>query len=381
VDSVHDHGRSAALGELVGFRREFYASLTARADALFELTDAVLCTDGPVTSLPELSLSATHRRGHGALYDGLARGAVDVSRLRRALAGLELPRGADGGLRFAIDVTPWPRPDAECSPDRLHCHRNCRCDGTRKTIPGWPYSVIAALESGRSSWTAPVDLLRLGPDDDLTEITAAQVRDLIGRLIEAGRYSPGDPPVLIVLDSGYDLPRLSWLLSDLPVQMLGRIRSNRVFYGPPGPRRGQRPGRQPRHGHKFVLADAATHPQSELETPAHTTGSARCAPGHGRDCTPTWNAAGHGPTIPDHCRSSKPRSSASPSITYPATGNPNRCGCGPAIPSPARTTWTGSGAPTCAVSTWNTHSDSSSRPSGLPAHACARPHKPTGGHG
>jgi DDE superfamily endonuclease len=266
VDSVHDHGRSAALGELVGFRREFYASLTARADALFELTDAVLCTDGPVTSLPELSLTATHRRGHGALYDGLARGAVDVGRLRWALAGLELPRGADGGLRFAVDVTPWPRPDAECSPDRLHCHRNCRCDGTRKTIPGWPYSVIAALESGRSSWTAPVDLLRLGPDDDLTEITAAQVRDLIGRLIEAGQYSPGDPPVLIVLDSGYDLPRLSWLLSDLPVQLLGRIRSNRVFYGPPGPRRGQRPGRQPRHGHKFVVADAATHPQPELET-------------------------------------------------------------------------------------------------------------------
>ncbi len=36
-------------GDLVGFRREFYACLTARADALFELTDAVLCADGPVT--------------------------------------------------------------------------------------------------------------------------------------------------------------------------------------------------------------------------------------------------------------------------------------------------------------------------------------------
>ena len=34
----------------------------ARADALFELTDAVLCADGPVTSLVDLTLVAEHRR-------------------------------------------------------------------------------------------------------------------------------------------------------------------------------------------------------------------------------------------------------------------------------------------------------------------------------
>ena len=61
-------------GDLAGFRREFYASLTARADALFELTDAVLCADGPVTSLVELTLLAEHRRGHGAMYDALNHG-------------------------------------------------------------------------------------------------------------------------------------------------------------------------------------------------------------------------------------------------------------------------------------------------------------------
>jgi len=56
---------------LADFRRDLYGCLTARADALFELTDAVLCTDGPVHSLVDLSLAAEHRRGHGALYDGL----------------------------------------------------------------------------------------------------------------------------------------------------------------------------------------------------------------------------------------------------------------------------------------------------------------------
>jgi hypothetical protein len=67
VDRLHDHARASALGELSRFGQVFYASLTARADALFELTDAVLCADRPVTSLVELTLVAEHRRGHGAM--------------------------------------------------------------------------------------------------------------------------------------------------------------------------------------------------------------------------------------------------------------------------------------------------------------------------
>ena len=51
MESLHDHARGSALGELSRFRQEFYTSLTARADALFELSDAVLCADGPVRSL------------------------------------------------------------------------------------------------------------------------------------------------------------------------------------------------------------------------------------------------------------------------------------------------------------------------------------------
>ena len=38
---------------------------------MFELTDALLCTDGPVHSLVGLCLAPEHSRGHGALYDAL----------------------------------------------------------------------------------------------------------------------------------------------------------------------------------------------------------------------------------------------------------------------------------------------------------------------
>jgi hypothetical protein len=249
---------SACRQRLAQFRRAVYRCSTRWPDALFELMDAVLCWPGPVTSLPELSLSLVHRRGHGSTYAALAEGRIDVDRLRWVLAGLDLPRGGDGQLRLAVDVTPWPRPDAECSPQRCHCHRPCRCDGVRQTIPGWPYSIVAALESGRSSWTAPLDAVRLAPGDDATEVTAAQIRDLLARLRQAGQLAEGDPEVLVVLDAGYDVIRLAFLLAGLPVRLLARIRSDRVFYAPAGGYAGT--GRPSRHGKAMRLDDPATWP-------------------------------------------------------------------------------------------------------------------------
>jgi hypothetical protein len=36
----------------------------------------------------------------------------------------------------------------------------------------------------------------------------------------------------VVFDAGYDLTRLAWLLRDLPVEITGRLRSDRVMYFP-----------------------------------------------------------------------------------------------------------------------------------------------------
>ncbi|WP_373295569.1 transposase [Kitasatospora griseola] len=71
--------RGEPFAGLSRFRGVFYDCLTGRRDALFELTDAMLCTDGPVRTLVDLVLAPEHRRGHGALYGALNRGRVDVS--------------------------------------------------------------------------------------------------------------------------------------------------------------------------------------------------------------------------------------------------------------------------------------------------------------
>src|ERR1700756_4435972 len=237
ADPGGNGGHDLAPGRLAGFRRELYRCLGKRRDALFELGDALLCRPGRVHRLADLSLEPECRRGHGAVYDALSCGEVRVARLRRALAGLPLPAWPDGRIRLGGGVSPWLRPDAATSPGRLFCHVYGRGKGQAQMIPGWPYSVIAALERGRTSWTAVLDAVRLGPDDDETEVTAVQVREVVGRLIAAGHWREGDLPVLIVFDAGYDVTRLAWLLADLPVDLLGRLRSDRVMWQPAPPRR------------------------------------------------------------------------------------------------------------------------------------------------
>ncbi|HLL65694.1 MAG TPA: NF041680 family putative transposase [Micromonosporaceae bacterium] len=256
---------------LSGFRQEFYRCLTRRADALFELTEAVLCAHGPVTSLVDLTLTAQHRRGHGAMYDALNHGAVDLGRLRRCVAGLALPRTTDGRIVLAVDVTNWLRPDAATSPDRLFCHVYARGKGQAQMIPGWPYSFVAALESGRTSWTQILDAVRLGPADDATAVTATQLREVLTRLIEAGHWRPGDPNIVIVADTGYDVARLAFVLSDLPVQLLGRLRADRVLRLPKPPRAVGTNGRPPKHGPEFRLDNPATWPTPQHRTTTHTT--------------------------------------------------------------------------------------------------------------
>lgn len=186
---------------VTAFRTELYSSLLARGDALFELCDALLCTDGPVRTLVDLALAPEHRRGHGALYAGLNQGRIDVARLRRALVGVPLPRAADGRLVLAVDVSPWLRPDADTCSDRSFCHTFGRGLGKHQMVPGWPYSIVAALESGRTSWTALLDAIRLEPGADLAAVTAKQVREVVERLVAADQWRQGDPEVLVVLDA------------------------------------------------------------------------------------------------------------------------------------------------------------------------------------
>ncbi|MEU5726224.1 NF041680 family putative transposase [Micromonospora sp. NPDC047738] len=268
--SVHDAGTTDEVGRLAVFRREFHRCLTARGDALFELADALLCGDAPVRSLVELSLVGEHRRGHGSLYAALNRGRIDIARLRTAVAAVPLPRAADGRIVLAVDVTCWLRPEAHTCPERVLCHTYGRGKDTHIGVPGWPYSFVTALEAGRTSWTAPLDARRLAPGDDAATVTAGQLRDVVQRLITAGQWQPGDPDMWIVADAGYDGPRLAFLLADLPVQVLVRMRSDRVLHRPAPPRLPGTTGRPRRHGGEFIFGDPGSWSDPDVATTTDT---------------------------------------------------------------------------------------------------------------
>ena len=271
LDGENACGADRARGMLAAFRGELYQCFTRRADALFEVADAVLCKQDRVHMLAELSLEPECRRGHGGVFDAVNAGRVQIARLRVALACLPLPAWDDQRIRLAVDVSNWLRPDAETSPERLFCHCYARGKGNAQMIPGWPYSLVAALGPGRTSWTRLLDAVRLGPADDPTGVTAGQVAEVVRRVIEAGHWKDGDPDIIVVFDAGYDLTKLAWLLRGLPVEVLGRLRSDRVMYFPAPPRAPGTNGRPSRHGAPLKLSDPATWPEPAVTTTTDTT--------------------------------------------------------------------------------------------------------------
>ncbi|MGW6795225.1 transposase [Streptomyces chartreusis] len=107
------------------------------------------------------------------------------------MASLLLPRAADGRLVLAVHVSPWLRPDI--CPDRSFCNTYGRGQNEHRMIPVWPYSVVAALETGRTASTAVLDEIRLEPGADLAAVTTAQIREVTERLIATGQWREGAP--------------------------------------------------------------------------------------------------------------------------------------------------------------------------------------------
>jgi hypothetical protein len=136
---------------------------------------------------------------------------------------------------FAVDVTTWPRCDAECSPARGYYYHPSRHSAGQPIVAGWADQWIAQVSFDRDSWTAPVDAARRHPLDDTDQQAAVQVRALLGRL------PAGGPVPLFVFDAGYDSAQLTLDLAEDPVAVLVRLRSDRCFYADPPPRHRARP--------------------------------------------------------------------------------------------------------------------------------------------
>jgi hypothetical protein len=126
--------RDPAL-ELSDFRSRLYRCFGRRADALFELTDAILTNANP--SMVHLSLASVHRRGWGSLYAALNKGRIGAEALRNLLARFRLADDRGRARVYAVDRSSWPRCDAECSSDREYYYHPSRHSAGQPIVAGW----------------------------------------------------------------------------------------------------------------------------------------------------------------------------------------------------------------------------------------------------
>ena len=245
----------SAQRELREFRAALYGCFERRADALFELVDALLA-GGAAASPVHLSLQPVHRRGWGSLYAALAHGQLDEAGLRALIARCPL---AEGQPIYAVDASVWARCDAETSPERGWYYHASRHSSGQPVVPGWSYQWINQLGFARDSWTAPLDVRRVRLDEDANTAAALQIKRLLPQL-------PATTAIpLFAFDAGYDPLQLALDLGDLPVATLVRLRSGRCFYADPDPAALAATGRPRRHGRKFACKDPATWPAPTAE--------------------------------------------------------------------------------------------------------------------
>ena len=186
---------------------------------------------------------------------------------------------------------------------------------------------------------------------------------------------------LFVFDAGYDSAQLTQALAETPVAILVRLRADRCFYADPPPATPSPKGGRPRkHGAKFACKDPATWPAPTAE---HVIEDEQ----YGTVRVRAW--AGLHPKQQAHPGSRHPQDPADRARhRRPGRGQPL---AGPAVPAAAalavvgrtgqRRTWTCSGGPTSAASTWSTPCASASRASAGRRRGCATRSKPIAGRG
>lgn len=236
---------TAPLQFLKEFRQRLLGIFTRRADALFELIDALLLTLDPRSPV-ELSASPAFRRRFASVYDALCHGQIDHDSARELLATAEPDDAIQvaGYAVYAVDSTIAPRPEAETLPDRGKVYSASQGDA----VPGHQYSWLGRVIAHGQSWFAPRDVARVATHTTPAAVAAEQVKRLASTVALSLL-------AVIVADSHYAKRAFLAVLLGLPnVFVLVRLASNRVLYGAPPEISGQRPRGRPRlHGEKFKL--------------------------------------------------------------------------------------------------------------------------------
>lgn len=169
--------------------------------------------------MPTFRRERTFRRSHGSLHEARERSGV-----------------------------------AETSPERGFHYSVWSHSGSTPIGSGWFFRRISQFNWAHDSWTAPLDALRLAPNENATDTSVRQVVRLVAALEE--RNSAG-VSARFVFDAGSEHGARGHGFIDVSIEVPVRLSSQRVVHFDPASSSGGR-GRPLRHGVRFALSDAET---------------------------------------------------------------------------------------------------------------------------
>ena len=231
------------MPDLKSFAAVAYEYLGRAKDATFELTDAILLTRN-VYSLADLSLSPVFRRKWPSIYEALQ----DSRPQRQKLMQLYIKQmPVEGRPLKACDHTNWSRPDAVTLQERTFEHSGTSIAGDKPITIGQGYSTIAWIPEDSGSWALPLRHERITSWENPIEKAVWQLKQVCEHL-------PSRP--ISVWDSEYGCAPFVLKTTDIPADILVRLRSNLCLWGEPDAYSGK--GRPKKHGDQFKLNEPTT---------------------------------------------------------------------------------------------------------------------------
>lgn len=256
---------------LAQFRQQLYANLHLynRADAIMDTVDALSCAAGVQTPAELTLLPAFHGRHYSGLYKAVAAFSLSSSQLLPLYLAYLPPCQQRRFYLFAVDTTSHLRLYAHCLAERGYIHAPNPVPGQKPVSIGHCYSLLAYLPEKSNQappWSPFLDVQRVGIKEDAAAVGCWQVRRLLQE-----RLAPPEQ-ILTVADSRYGKPAFVYpLVGEEGSNLVVRLRSNRVVYGPPPPQDSKGPGRPRQYGARFALSDPTTWPCPDVEEVWTTT--------------------------------------------------------------------------------------------------------------
>lgn len=250
---------------LQAFRQALYEAFGPARDALFELCDAVLTTPS-AASFAHLSLAPLFRRQWPSLYEAIEDARPDPLRLMRLTLNYADESAFSHTLARPLlvgDHTAWPRLSAKTLEDRSYEHHADRQTRIQDGLPitvGYGFSTMALVAEAEGSWVLPLMHERIASKQAALDLAADELREVAQAL---HRHTEARP--IALFDSQYGCAPFLEITREVDVDLIVRLRSNRVLRSMPPPYRGH--GRPFVHGPRFAMKDPTTwgEPTQEIE--------------------------------------------------------------------------------------------------------------------